>query len=108
MLLAGLPMLSGRFRAISLAVLLPWRAAGHETHLMPIIWLPSTADPLQLRHARPRLARLSGVLFSLGHGAVVVATAMIVATLAQAWRVPEWLGRSAPGYRLFVLCLLAR
>ena len=39
----------------------------------------------------PRLARFCGVLFSLGHGAVVIAIALAVATLAQQWQVPRWL-----------------
>ncbi len=56
---------------------------------------------------RPRLARLSGVLFSLGHGAVVVAVALVVATLAQAWRVPDWLESFGAWASIVVLCLLA-
>lgn len=39
----------------------------------------------------PRLARYCGVLFSLGHGAVVLAIALIVGTLAQQWQAPRWL-----------------
>ena len=41
--------------------------------------------------SRPRLARFCGVLFSLGHGAVVLAIALAVSTLAQRWQTPEWL-----------------
>jgi high-affinity nickel-transport protein len=41
--------------------------------------------------ARPRLARWSGLLFSVGHGTVVTATAVAVATLASGWSVPGWL-----------------
>ena len=37
---------------------------------------------------RPRLARGCGAYFSLGHGAVVVAIALCVATIAPAWSVP--------------------
>ncbi|MEY2631942.1 MAG: hypothetical protein RIR00_596 [Pseudomonadota bacterium] len=37
-------------------------------------------------------ARYCGVLFSLGHGAVVVAIALGVSTLARGWAVPEWFG----------------
>jgi high-affinity nickel-transport protein len=40
---------------------------------------------------RPGLARYCGVLFSLGHGAVVVAIALAVSTLASHWQTPEWL-----------------
>lgn len=39
---------------------------------------------------RPGMARYCGVLFSLGHGAVVVAIALLVSTLAQHWQVPQW------------------
>jgi nickel/cobalt transporter (NiCoT) family protein len=41
--------------------------------------------------ANPRLARVCGALFSLGHGAVVIACALIVSSLAQQWKIPEWL-----------------
>lgn len=40
---------------------------------------------------RPGLARLCGTLFSLGHGAVVVAIALTVSTIAGHWQAPEWL-----------------
>lgn len=39
---------------------------------------------------RPALARWCGVLFSLGHGAVVVAIAVTIGTMAQHWQVPAW------------------
>ena len=38
---------------------------------------------------RPRLARGCGAWFSLGHGGIVVAIAMVVALAAPAWTVPE-------------------
>ena len=41
--------------------------------------------------ANPRLARFCGALFSLGHGAVVIAVALIVSNMAQRWKIPEWL-----------------
>jgi high-affinity nickel-transport protein len=41
--------------------------------------------------SNPRLARYCGALFSLGHGAVVIAIALIVGTLAQQWQIPHWL-----------------
>jgi len=41
--------------------------------------------------ANPRLARFAGALFSIGHGAVVLAVSLAVATVASNWRVPEWL-----------------
>lgn len=42
--------------------------------------------------ARPGLARYCGTLFSLGHGAVVMAIALGVSVLAGRWEVPEWFG----------------
>lgn len=39
---------------------------------------------------RPQMARYCGMLFSLGHGVVVIAVALLVSTLAQTWAVPEW------------------
>lgn len=41
--------------------------------------------------ARPGLARYCGALFSVGHGAVVVAIAVAVSTLARHWQTPGWL-----------------
>ena len=54
----------------------------------------ATIDGLTRYNARtcPRLARWCGTLFSLGHGAVVLAIALGVAALAGQWAVPEWFG----------------
>jgi nickel/cobalt transporter (NiCoT) family protein len=41
--------------------------------------------------SRPRLARWSGCLFSLGHGLMVMAVAALVALSASAWSTPGWL-----------------
>lgn len=53
----------------------------------------ATIDGLTRFNARHNasLARWCGTLFSLGHGAVVVAIALTVSTLAQSWEVPEWM-----------------
>jgi high-affinity nickel-transport protein len=40
---------------------------------------------------RPRAAALSGVLFSLGHGAVVLITALAAALAGARWTPPPWL-----------------
>lgn len=40
---------------------------------------------------KPRLAPWCGSLFSLGHGAVVVAIALAVSALARHWAVPGWM-----------------
>lgn len=52
---------------------------------------------------RPRLSRLSGLLFSLGHGAVVTLVAVLVATVAVEWRVPGWLELTGTGISVFFL-----
>jgi high-affinity nickel-transport protein len=41
---------------------------------------------------RPRIARWCGVLFSLGHGAVMIGIAITVGTAARQWQVPSWAG----------------
>jgi len=53
----------------------------------------ATIDGLTRFNARknPRLSRICGVLFSLGHGVVVVAIALVVSLLARKWQTPEWL-----------------
>jgi nickel/cobalt transporter (NiCoT) family protein len=53
----------------------------------------ATIDGLARYNARsnPGLARRCGVLFSLGHGAVVLFIALLVSTLASQWKVPEWM-----------------
>src|SRR5258708_35676687 len=79
---------------------------------MPTHWLPLVAVVflLGLKHGldpdhlaaidgltrfnaanRPRLSRWSGLLFSAGHGVVVTAIAVAVATIAAEWRAPAWL-----------------
>lgn len=53
----------------------------------------ATIDGLTRFNARgnPRLARWCGFLFSLGHGAVVIAIALAVGALARRWAVPQWM-----------------
>lgn len=52
----------------------------------------ATIDGLTRFNARrdPVLARYCGTLFSLGHGAVVLAVALIVSVAAAGWQVPNW------------------
>ena len=54
----------------------------------------ATIDGLTRFNARtrPGMARYCGTLFSLGHGAVVMAIALGVSALAGQWEVPEWFG----------------
>lgn len=56
---------------------------------------------------RPRLARLSGLLFSLGHGAVVTLVAVIVAIVAREWHAPEWLELTGAWISIVFLLVLA-
>lgn len=56
--------------------------------------------------ARPRLARLCGMLFSLGHGAVVVAIALAVSLLSAQWDAPHWLEASGAAISVLFLTVL--
>lgn len=56
--------------------------------------------------ARPGLARWCGALFSLGHGAVVVAVALAVSILAETWQPPAWLAATGSWISIVVLLLL--
>ena len=56
--------------------------------------------------ARPALARRTGVWFSLGHGAVVMAVALTVAASAHAWSAPAWLEPFGAWVSISVLALL--
>src|SRR5690242_9918116 len=56
---------------------------------------------------RPRLSRLSGLLFSLGHGAVVTLVAVFVATAARDWQAPAWLEVTGAGASILFMLLLA-
>jgi nickel/cobalt transporter (NiCoT) family protein len=55
---------------------------------------------------RPRLSRWSGLLFSAGHGVVVTAIALAVATLAAEWRAPVWLEDAGTWISIAFLALL--
>jgi len=54
--------------------------------------------------ARPRLARQCGAWFSLGHGAVVMAIAVALSTLAGRWQPPAWLELCGAG--VSIACLI--
>lgn len=55
---------------------------------------------------KPRLSRWSGLLFSAGHGAVVTAVAVAVATVAVGWRAPAWLEEAGTWISIGFLTLL--
>lgn len=58
-----------------------------------------------LRHA-PGRARWCGTLFSLGHGAVVMAIALAVALARDTWAVPPWMEDVGTWVSIFFLTLL--
>lgn len=68
----------------------------------------ATIDGLTRFNARsnPRWARFCGTLFSLGHGAVVVAIALAVSLLSRRWTAPEWLEVSGAWISIVFLTLL--
>jgi high-affinity nickel-transport protein len=53
----------------------------------------ATIDGLTRYNARanPRLARVAGALFSLGHGVVVMLVALAAGSFSAGWQTPEWL-----------------
>jgi len=55
---------------------------------------------------KPRLSRWSGSLFSVGHGLVVTAVAVGVATVATEWNAPRWLEASGAWISIAFLTLL--
>jgi high-affinity nickel-transport protein len=55
---------------------------------------------------RPRLSRWSGLLFSAGHGLVVTAIAVVVATVASEWRAPAWLENTGAWISIAFLTIL--
>lgn len=56
--------------------------------------------------SKPRLARWSGLLFSAGHGVVVTAVAIVVATVAVGWQAPSWLENTGIWISIGFLALL--
>lgn len=56
---------------------------------------------------RPRLARLAGVFFSIGHGVVVISVAVSVATLTRQLAPPRWLDTFGTWLAIGVLIALA-
>src|SRR5258705_8976382 len=55
---------------------------------------------------RPLLSRWSGLLFSAGHGVVVTAVALAVATVAPPWRAPPGPEKARTPISIRVLSLL--
>jgi high-affinity nickel-transport protein len=90
------------FLGVALVVLLLGMRHGFDAdHLAAI-------DGMTQHNARvrPGLARYCGALFSLGHGAVVVAVALSVSMLAETWHPPAWLEATGSWISIAVLVLL--
>lgn len=68
----------------------------------------ATIDGLTRFNSRekPRLARYCGLLFSFGHGFVVIAIALAVCTLTERWQTPEWLNTLGAWISIGVLAAL--
>ncbi|HEY8507943.1 MAG TPA: nickel transporter [Steroidobacteraceae bacterium] len=86
---------------LGLAILLGIRHGFDADHLATIDGLTR----VNLRNGRP-FARLSGALFALGHGAVVVLIAALAGFLATRWQTPSWLEASAAAISVFFLTTL--
>lgn len=56
--------------------------------------------------AKPTLAKYCGVLFSLGHGAIVIAIALTVSVFASNWHPPEWLDALGSATSFAILLML--
>lgn len=85
----------------ALAALLGVRHGFDADHLV-------TIDGLTRYNAveAPRLARWCGALFSLGHGAVVLAVAVGAGLAATRWQVPAWLEQTGAWISIGFLSLL--
>lgn len=71
----------------------------------------ATIDGLTRYNARvnPRLSRMAGALFSLGHGVIVILVALVAGSLSTGWQTPTWLevtGASVSVVFLFGLAFL--
>jgi len=69
----------------------------------------ATIDGITRYNARtnPRLARLAGGLFSLGHGTVVLLVALVAGSLSSGWQTPAWLAATGVAVSIVFLFGLA-
>ena len=92
---------------------------GHWLSLVAVVFLLGLKHGLDPDHlaaidgltrfnsrSKPRLARWSGLLFSAGHGVVVTAVAIVVATAAVEWQAPSWLENAGIWISIGFLALL--
>jgi high-affinity nickel-transport protein len=85
----------------ALAFLLGLKHGFDADHLATIDGLTRHGTRIGAPHAR-----WSGALFSLGHGAVVVAIALLVGTASSNWETPAWLQATGVWISIFFLTLL--
>jgi nickel/cobalt transporter (NiCoT) family protein len=85
----------------TLAFLLGLKHGFDADHLATIDGLTRHGTRIGAPHAR-----WSGALFSLGHGAIVVAIALLVGTATTRWQTPEWLQLTGVWVSIFFLALL--
>lgn len=96
------PVLPTDFLGVALVVLLLGMRHGFDAdHLAAIDGMTVHND-----RVRPGLARYCGALFSIGHGAVVIAVALSVSLLTETWHPPEWLEATGSWISIVVLVLL--
>ncbi len=97
-----MPALPTDFSALVLVVFLLGARHGLDAdHLATIDGLTRVGS----RRGAPH-ARYSGALFSLGHGAVVLAIAALVGAWSARWQAPAWLEASGLWISVFFLTLL--
>ncbi|HUO79373.1 MAG TPA: nickel transporter [Steroidobacteraceae bacterium] len=97
-----MPSLPTDFGALTLVVFLLGARHGLDAdHLATIDGLTRVGSRRGARHAR-----FAGALFSLGHGAVVVAIAALVGAWSARWQTPAWLEQSGLWISVFFLTLL--
>ncbi len=89
------------FRMLLLVLFLGMRHGMDPDHLATIDGLTRLNAPL-----RPRLARWSGALFSLGHGMVVTLAALLIGATAKKALLPGWLTAFGAGVSVFFLFFL--
>ena len=94
--------LPGDFLGVALVVLLLGMRHGFDAdHLAAIDGMTYHNDKV-----RPGLARFCGVLFSIGHGIVVIGVALGVSLVAETWHPPGWLEATGAWISIVVLVLL--
>lgn len=95
-------LLPQNFLALSLVVFLLGMKHGFDADHLAVI------DGLTRFNSKtsPKVARFCGVYFSLGHGVIVIATALAVTLFAHHWQTQEWLETFGAWVSIIFLALL--